>query len=249
MRYNIENLKQYMITNEDYISIVQKHNLHKKENAHKFTRLKKENKILKFHSNAQKNFFTYDSNAKKDLDLYFLCFYYFYNDDKEMFDEMYQNYSTIKQSKYEIIEDLPNHKEKAKRKFKIDDLSNKLGSMLHLDRSDVSYLCIAYDLNIIFYNKSFYEVHTNNGDSGLYIFYDVEQDTFMVQQYTRDHTNISYLLSKKYEVRNLDEPIRPIGTYKLQQLKDICSVLSIDISTIPGKVTKAKLYDLICNHI
>jgi hypothetical protein len=237
----IKSLSKYMITNDDYISIIQKHNLQKRNTQHKFKRLTKENKIAKFHQNAQKNL---HKKEKDDEDLYFLAFYYFFIDDADEFVRVHDNYSALQQAKYQIVEQLASKTEEAKRKFKLDDLQNKIGSMLPIDITELKYLSIAFNLNLILFSKYFYEVVTNDDSSEEYIVIDIENQTFYYSKTIPSNTTTEYMMSQRCKVKAIEEPIQKISAYKLQDLKDLCNVMKLDMNVL-SKKTKKHLYELI----
>lgn len=241
IKTSMDELKGYMITNEDYISHIQKHNLQKKKHVDKYKRLTKENKMTKFHQNAQKNI---HKKATPEEDLYFLSFYYFFIEDDEEFHRVHTQYSDLQQAKYQIIEQLKTKTEEAKRKFKLDDLQNKLGSMLSLDICELKYLAIAFKQNYIFSTKYFYEIMTNNEECDEYIIVDVDMPSFFYRKSTRDNTTTNYMLSQRYEVKHIEAPIRKISTYKLGDLVNICNTMKLDMDLVPKK-TKKHLYELI----
>ena len=237
----IQTLRKYMITNDDYISIIQKHNLQKRKHQHKFKRLTKENKIAKFHQNAQKNL---HKKEKDDEDLYFLAFYYFFIDDHDEFMRVYESYSSLQQAKYQMVEALSGKTEEAKRKFKLDDLQNKIGSMLPLDITELKYLGIAFNMNFIIFSKYFYEIVTNDETSEEYIVVDTENQTFYYSKTTPSNTTTEYMMTQRCKVKTIEEPIQKISAYKLQDLKDLCNVLKLDMDVL-SKKTKKNLYELV----
>ena len=62
------------------------------------------------------------------------------------------------------------------------------------------------------------------------------------------YTMISNYIKTKYKIENLEKPIKSIGSYKVDELKQLMRIFKLPVADEKGKnLTKPKMYDIIYN--
>ena len=229
MHNTVENMKQYMLSNELLV------------------------KSQRFLSNSQ---IVVTRKIEKQIEIFyptyvdklFWCFYIMYYDfDKyNLIDQ--KIFSIENETKIKLVELIrKNGKElkKLKKNYKKAELD--LIGCPFITFNTFETLCILFKLNVIVIKKKFL-YHINVSDSKPFVIhfndnkYGIELDI--------SQEKINKFINECYNINKWDKPILGISSYKLSDLQNICNKLSIDLCDKNGKnLTKQKLYQQILEYL
>ncbi len=186
----------------------------------------------------------------KEPDNLFWCYYIFSNG--------YHNYEIIDTSKFTIEKehkisciDVIRQNKKQLTPFRIkglkDTVEDDLVNSKKITLKTFIALCIVSNMNVMYvHNRKYYEIKCDpdNKDS---VFVIHRFDT-PVLRYGYEENVTSDILEKyraeKYCCHSIDSPLKAVSSYKVGELRDICSLLGIDNSLVEKK-TKPQLYQII----
>jgi hypothetical protein len=160
----------------------------------------------------------------------------------EMEYQLFKNKNIIFEKKYKIdfITKIRDNKTIIKQhKFcTISALENNLANDPKLTLASFLYLCIFEEINVVIIkNKTYFKLFTTDSPT-LYLIKEMNSAysfcEYTIQQFQQN------IEAKYYEISNIIKPINAITHYKVDELKDICQKLDIDIH---DKKTKKELYD------
>jgi hypothetical protein len=221
---NLSKLQKYSITNDFYRK-------HKRDNTSKINIREKEINIKK-------------EKKENEITSLFLVFYNLYN-KVESFDLEHSNLFKIKNSfSLKFIETLKKDRVFLKQnKLKFHDIEASMLYDKDISIETLKALAMFYKINIIFINNNKYYIFENNDDDPYNIItknkYNYNYETEIAKSDLDKKTNgCLYMESTK---RNL----KSIGSYKLPELKNMATILSINTDT----KTKQKLYEEIIMKI
>lgn len=226
----VENMSKYMLTLKNISSI---------------DILMTDEKPKKEITSTKKNITTMsDIFFPRQRDMLFWCFYVLLHDMTTY--EMTSNYFTIeKECKYKWIEEFRSRKElfkpiKVSRNVVEDELANaRTVSMM-----TIKALCHLKNMNVFYIdNKKYYEVIVNE-DTPIHVIEKIEGKYGIKQNVTNE--KIEYYRANYWKLEKMDKPLRAISSYKLDQLKDICKRLNIDV--LQG-MTKPQMYEKILEKL
>tara|TARA_Y100000996_G_C22526591_1_gene644670 strand:+ start:973 stop:1749 length:777 start_codon:yes stop_codon:yes gene_type:complete len=189
-------------------------------------------------------------------DKLFWAFYRIMYDEYTYLEACKHAFSVEQDVKIAAVEKLRQKKAEIKKcGFKLPDLESELVSNIRLNDRGLYALCIAYSVPIILIkNKVFIEINgmedtpfqgiinTSNRQTLLSLFEDssTEPPTSIVKN----------IQSTRFEIVNMNKPIRAMSGYSLIDLKDIANRLDIPERTSNDiKKTKKVLYDEIVKSI
>uniref|UniRef100_A0A6C0BTB5 Uncharacterized protein n=1 Tax=viral metagenome TaxID=1070528 RepID=A0A6C0BTB5_9ZZZZ len=109
-------------------------------------------------------------------------------------------------------------------------------------------LCTIHNIDIIFINDRIYsKLYVDNEEENEnYTVIHKIGDDYVYEINPREEIITNYM-DTKYEVKNYEKPIKSIGSYKLQDLKDIG--IEIKLSQNDLNLKKAELYSKICETL
>jgi len=226
----VENMSKYMLTLKNISSI---------------DILMTDEKPKKEITSTKKNITTMsDIFFPRQRDMLFWCFYVLLHDMTTY--EMTSNYFTIeKECKYKWIEEFRSRKElfkpiKVSRNVVEDELANaRTVSMM-----TIKALCHLKNMNVFYIdNKKYYEVIVNE-DTPIHVIEKIEGKYGIKQNVTNE--KIEYYRANYWKLEKMDKPLKAISSYKLDQLKDICKRLNIDV--LQG-MTKPQMYEKILEKL
>ena len=186
----------------------------------------------------------------KENDNLFWCYYIFANG--------YHNYEVIDTTKFTIEKDkkiscidMIRQNKKQLTPFRIrglkDTVEDDLVNSKKISLKTFIALCIVSNMNIMYiHNRKYYEIKCDP-DNKDKVFVIHQFDT-PVLRYGYEENISPEILEKyrteKYCCHSFDNPLKAVSSYKVGELRDICSLLSID-SSILEKKTKPQLYQII----
>lgn len=194
----------------------------------------------------------------KQKDSLFWCFYILKNGFSNYEMEINNQYFVVeKNEKFKYIEILRKNKDLLKiHKIKpLTELEDDLANKDKISIKTFFALCILENINVLLVNKrKFYEllctdiddkhsiniVHRNNESYEHSIELDVTEDS--IRKYRE----------KYYKMSSFDATLKSIGSYKLEELLDLCKKLDINIDDYKNKkeegkqkITKKNIYELL----
>lgn len=244
MNTTISALNKYFLNNENIYSLI--------ENMDRFVEkpvIKKTSTIIKKtikKSNMFDNFFIPNDKYHDSL---FWCWIIFYEGmSSYSFSENYI-YKIKNEQKISLIETLRKKQDILKKyRIKLSDVENNILYEEKLSLLSFKTLLIINNFNFVYItDKLFYESIDFYGNKTCYIL--KKNDRFGVWL-SNDKINLEKVKSKRLIIDNLKKPLYSITYYKVQELKDMCLKINIDIMKTPTKCkTKKELYQLIIENI
>ncbi len=154
-----------------------------------------------------------------------------------------------KKFKIEYIEVMRKNKAILKtHKFStLTNMENVLANERHLDIATFFSLCVLENKNVLFIkNKTYFELLMND-DEDIYVVY------YLNKKYGFELGNIKAISQMKeplIKLDNVQKPLKPIASYKLDELITMCNKLGLDIVNVETKKSKNKkdLYDTLFKY-
>jgi hypothetical protein len=142
------------------------------------------------------------------------------------------------------------------KKYKIaslTDIENYLVNESVIDIKTFLTLCILEELSVLYIKKkSYYDLNfissdTKSSKQHVILFHTPFKYTY---EFEKTQTDIEKYKTDLYKLDNIDKPIKAFSSYKLGDLTEICSKLSIEImnSSTQKKKTKQELYESILQY-
>lgn len=231
-KHMIENMGNYMLTNKNIISFL--------DNCLVIDKVEKKKKVsFKPSNNIQKLFFPCQE------DNLFWLYYIMINgiENYKMLGE--HTFSIESQEKMKCIETLKTHKNIIKElKTKIIDCENDLINNKKISLSTFIVLCTIKNINPCIVFKNIYFIYDNT-----------ENPSFIVHKVNGlygyepfNETLYSGVKTNRYEIQNINKPIKAISNYKIDEIKNIAESLHISLFDDNTKnKNKIMLYDDIKN--
>lgn len=183
-----------------------------------------------------------------EKDKLFWCFYILING----FDSYQLNrgaaFKTEKDFKIEAVERLDSVKSKLKEKsIKLNDVKDELANSPCISVKGLYALCFLYEINVVYVaNKTFYDISgSSDGTSPYQIIVNDKKTVFISNN--SDETTLTHYRTNFLEIENINKPLLGIGSYTLQQLKDISNKLGLTFET--KKPTKKEIYERLVHII
>lgn len=203
------------------------------------------NKKSSNNNNNTKNIINPTDNIfyPKQKDSLFWCFYIaLYGFDH--YDTISNFFTKEKEVKYAWIEDIRNRKEILKPiKISKATVEDELANCLKLTMTTIKAMCYLFDINIFYIdNKKFYEISTNS-NKPVYVIEKKEQSFGLKRNLTFDQ--LEYYRNHFWKLENLDKPLKAISSYKINDLRAICSKIHIDCNNM----TRPQMYQAILSYL
>jgi hypothetical protein len=157
-----------------------------------------------------------------------------------------------KKLKIEYVEKIRKQKPllKSYRFASISNIENQLVNESNINVKTLLSLCVIENLNVVFINnKTYYELLMNDGPD-IHTINNFDNNHFGCKTVTRDNSELDKLKSSLFKMDNIDKPIKSISSYKVSELLDFCTKLSIETSNKETGKTKSKkeLYESFIQH-
>lgn len=184
---------------------------------------------------------------KDDL---FWCFYIIkFGYDKYKFPGA-TSYTNEKNNKFKLIDDIRKEKNKMKE-YKIrnikEEVENYLANTDTITFKTFIACCIAHNINIFFINNQTYYEIIHDESLPIHVIHrsDVPKTKYGYEEnVSKDKIN-SYRESM-FKISNLDKPLKAIGSYKLNELLEMCQKLRLKDNDKPlEKKKKQELYEML----
>jgi hypothetical protein len=179
----------------------------------------------------------------KQKDSLFWCFFIAFHGLHEY--EIIHNFFTKeKEIKYKWIEELRNKKEIFKPiKISKTTVEDELANCPKISMNTVKALCYLFDINIFYIdNKKFYEIIT---DENKPIFAIEKKENIYGLKKNLSTEQLEYYRNHFWKLENLDKPLKAISSYKINDLRNICSKLHIDFTNM----TRPQIYQAILSYL
>ena len=196
-------------------------------------------------NNSTKNIIKPTDNIfyPKQKDNLFWCFYIaLYGFDN--YDTVSNFFTKEKEVKYAWIEDIRNRKEILKPiKISKSTVEDELANCLKVTMTTIKAMCHLFDINIFYIdNKKFYEISTNI-NKPVYVIEKKDQTYGLKRNLTFEQ--LDYYRNHFWKLENLDKPLKAISSYKINDLRAICSKIHIDCSNM----TRPQMYQAILSYL
>jgi len=220
-------------------------NISKKSN----TTDSKNNLLKKSYDNKEK-----DSKIfPKQKDNLFWCFYMMVHGEENYEKIQPINLIVEKKIKIEYIEKIRQNKIMLKQhKYAtLIHIENLLLNESKIDIETFFSLCVIENLNIFYiHKKTYYEMRTNDENKTFILHHlnvPYQKYGFEVYEHISGLENYRKTL---FQIEKLDKPVKAIGSYKIKELQDFCSKLSIEIfHTETNKAkNKKELYEALIQY-
>ena len=229
----IEQLESYMLNNKNLLLF-----LKNEINNNKLDRKDNPNK-----NNVKRERFFYP----KYKDTLFWCFYILNNGFSEYEIIGTHNFKKEKEMKFIYIEKIKENKEKIKQfKLKKNEIIDNLLNDEFITIFTFHALCLCYNINVLYIdNKKFFEILVD--DNIKHIIHKIN-DSYCLEDFDDDKKN--YYIKNYWRLENLKKPIKSVSNYKVDELRDIATLISLTTTKENGKnKTKQELYDEIMKNI
>ena len=260
--YNIvvNKLQDYML-NEDKIENSIKNKItHKRPDNNKYNNEKDNvymnkkqgknyDKIINDESNK-----TLQSKSEKTEEIFFplekdnlfWCFYIMKNGKASYEMNDFKNLIVEKKIKIEYVEKLRKEKQLLKTyKFAtLTHIENQLANEQRIDMNTFLTLCVLENLNVFYISKNTYHELLMNDTSVIHLIKKGFSNSnkyganFGYKIENKESEEITKYKNEFYKIDNIDKPIKSISSYKVQELIDFCSKLSIQ--TVNNETKKHK---------
>lgn len=190
-----------------------------------------------------------------DKDSLFWCFYIMKNGDASYETMHHKTHLLAKQHKIELVTDIRKHKNTVKT-YKFDTITNIESNLANddlLSTKTFLTLCAIENINVIYVRKQAYFELLMNDTNIIYIVHELQLDTKYATKYgfeMANETNLAKIKNTLYQVDRIDKPVKSLSFYKVKDLIDICSKLSIEIINKDTGKNKLKneLYEAIIQY-
>ena len=227
----INELLPHMLTQKNIVSYSKILNVDRKQNNGR--------------KNTTKNIIKTTDNIffPKQKDSLFWCFYIALHGYHE-YDMINNFFTTEKELKYNWIETLRGKKEIFKPiKISRSTVEDELANCVIISMTTVKAMCHLFDINVFYIdNKKFYEIITDDNNP-IYVIEKKEKSYGLKKNLTPEQ--LEYYRNHFWKLENLDKPLKAISSYKINDLRDICSKLHIDFVNM----TRPQMYQAILSYL
>lgn len=227
----INGLNDYMLTQRNIVSYSKLLNTDRKQDNTK--------------KNTKKNIIDNTNNIfyPKQKDSLFWCFFialYGLHD----YDIIHNIFIKEKEMKYKWIEQIRNKKEILKPiKISRTTVEDELANCTRISMATIKALCHLFDINIFYIdNKKFYEIITNENNP-VFVIEKKEQMYGLKKNLSTEQ--LEYYRNHFWKLENLDKPLKAISSYKINDLRNICTKLHIDFVNM----TRPQMYQAILSYL
>lgn len=191
----------------------------------------------------------------KEQDTLFWCYYIISSGESNYEMMNVKNSLVAKQIKINYVNKIRMNKQIVKT-YKFDTITNIESNLVNdnnISIKTIMTLCVIDKINVIFVSRKTYYELLMNDTTTIYIIREVENQSKYNKKYGFEISNLDSLQQIKktlYKVETLNKPIKPLSSYKLQDLIDICNKLSIEVKRIDNGKNKSKneLYELLIQY-
>lgn len=191
----------------------------------------------------------------KEQDTLFWCYYIISSGESNYEMMNVKNSLVAKQIKINYVNKIRMNKQIVKT-YKFDTITNIESNLVNdnnINIKTIMTLCVIDKINVIFVSRKTYYELLMNDTTTIYIIREVENQSKYNKKYGFEISNLDSLQQIKktlYKVETLNKPIKPLSSYKLQDLIDICNKLSIEVKRIDNGKNKSKneLYELLIQY-
>tara|TARA_B100001059_G_scaffold236774_1_gene290177 strand:- start:9125 stop:9832 length:708 start_codon:yes stop_codon:yes gene_type:complete len=173
-----------------------------------------------------------------------------------IFEKGFQSYEMIGRDKYSVemkykanlVQLIKENKKNLKQyKIRISDLESDLLYSKSINIKTFFIMLVLKKINLIYYtDKLYYEYKSYDNDSTIIVYHDKKNNIYE----HKEDINIDEIKSNRLVIESISKPIRAISYYKLNDIKNMCNTLKIDIMKNYTKTfTKKELYQKICHII
>lgn len=183
----------------------------------------------------------------RQTDSLFWCFYILKNGFSNYEMEINNQYFTIeKQEKFKYIETFRHNKDLLKI-YKIKPYADLEDDLANKDRITIKTffaLCIVEKINILLVdNRKYYKILCADDKPINIVYRNSKTGEHQIELNVTDEL-IQKFESDYYNMSSYDSKIKSIGSYKVDELMDMCKRLNIDLSS-KKKLTKKDIYELL----
>ena len=179
----------------------------------------------------------------KQIDSLFWCFFIAFRGLHE-YDMVHNFFTREKEIKYNWIEELRGKKEIFKPiKISKASVEDELANCPKISMTTVKAMCHLFDINIFYIdNKKFYEIITDENNP---IFVIEKRDKVYGLKKNLTTEQLEYYRNHFWKLENLDKPLKAISSYKINDLRNICSKLHIEFVNM----TRPQMYQAILSYL
>ena len=178
----------------------------------------------------------------------FFWIFYVLKEGIDAYNFMKRSYQIEKTEKFEIISYINTNKKMLKDQksmkslntgvtIKIRQLIEDLGNSSFIHYNSLIGLCYVYKINIILTTGKCMKPYIFNSEEDTFFTIDIDLKHLYIKKTTHEQMKKTHI-----PVVNLEKPLKSITSYKLQDLKDIASLLDISLLNNKKKKTKKILY-------
>ena len=231
--------------NNDFITELLPHMLTQKNIVSYSTLLTIDRKEDNGRKSSSKNIIRTTDNIffPKQKDSLFWCFYIALHGLHE-YDTIHNFFTKEKEIKYNWIETLRGKKEIFKPiKISRSTVEDELANCPNISMTTVKAMCHLFDINIFYIdNKKFYEIITDENNP---IFVIEKRDKVYGLKKNLTTEQLEYYRNHFWKLENLDKPLKAISSYKINDLRSICSKLHIEFVNM----TRPQMYQAILSYL
>ena len=260
--YNIvvNKLQDYMLNEDKIENSIKNKIIHKRPDNNKYNN-EKDNVYMNkkqdknYEKNYEKNYdkiINDESNKTEEIffplekDNLFWCFYIMKNGKASYEMNDFKNLIVEKKIKIEYVEKLRKEKQLLKTyKFAtLTHIENQLANEQRIDMNTFLTLCVLENLNVFYISKNTYHEILMNDTSVIHLIKKGFSNSnkyvanFGYKIENKESEEITKYKNEFYQIDNIDKPIKSISSYKVQELIDFCSKLSIQ--TVNNETKKQK---------
>ena len=260
--YNIvvNKLQDYMLNEDKIENSIKNKIIHKRPDNNKYNN-EKDNVYMNkkqdknYEKNYEKNYdkiINDESNKTEEIffplekDNLFWCFYIMKNGKASYEMNDFKNLIVEKKIKIEYVEKLRKEKQLLKTyKFAtLTHIENQLANEQRIDMNTFLTLCVLENLNVFYISKNTYHELLMNDTSVIHLIKKGFSNSnkyvanFGYKIENKESEEITKYKNEFYQIDNIDKPIKSISSYKVQELIDFCSKLSIQ--TVNNETKKQK---------
>ena len=231
----ISSLKPHMYTNETILP-------DKQEKTNKVFSVEK-SIVTNPRVKERVNLPTIETISPNQKDSLFWCFYIALHGLHE-YDTIHNFFTKEKEIKYSWIEELRGKKEILKPiKISKATVEDELANCQRITMASVKAMCHLFDINIFYIdNKKFYEIITDENNP---IFVIEKRDKVYGLKKNLTTEQLEYYRNHFWKLENLDKPLKAISSYKINDLRSICSKLHIEFVNM----TRPQMYQAILSYL
>jgi hypothetical protein len=174
-------------------------------------------------------------------DQLFWCFYIIMF-NKHNYDMVHNFFTKEKEIKYNWIEKFRDHKHIFKTiKISRNNIENELANKKQISMNCIKALCHLFQINVFYiYNKSYYEIIIDENKEYYAIEY---KDKKYGLKQNINMEKINYYKEHYWKMEKIDNPLKAVSSYKVDELRTICKKLNI----VYDNLIKSQMYEKICN--